>query len=82
MSVAVKDKLVAYRRTPQAIATRSKMEYYREKKAAERRLKQRKKREFESREREELEMLRTRNIARKFYQKVSRLSQKIWCTKE
>ena len=73
--VANEEKMVAYRRSLQAAATRATWERYRELRAVERRLKQRKKRELERREREEIEMLRSRNDTRKFYQKVTRLSQ-------
>ena len=72
---ANEEKIAAYRRTLQATATRSTWERYREMRSAERHLKQRKKREFEQRELAEIEMLRSRNDARKFYQKVTRLSQ-------
>jgi len=70
---ATKD--AAYRRTLQSGATRAKHDVYRAKRREEKRLFRRKKREQERREREEAENSRNRNEARKFYQRVKRLTQ-------
>ncbi|XP_037930779.1 uncharacterized protein LOC119665622 [Teleopsis dalmanni] len=68
-------KNAAYKRTLQSAATRTVHEQYREMRKVERCLFRRKKRDQERREREEIEVCRNRNDARKFYQKVNRLTQ-------
>ena len=61
-------KNTAYKKTLRSAAKRAIVEKYREKR-------RRKKKEHERREREEFEMHRCRNGARKFYQKVKRLTE-------
>ena len=67
-------KNLAYRATLQSIVTRTVKERYRELRREERRLFKRKKREAEKRVCEEMEMHMDRNEARKFFQKIKRLS--------
>ena len=68
-------KNAAYKKTLQSATTRAIVENYREKRKEERRFFRYKKGEQERREREEVEMYRCRNDARKFYQKVERLTE-------
>lgn len=63
-------KNVAYRATLQSVATRQAKERYREKRREEKRLFRMKKREMERRECERIEMYRSQNEVRKFYQRV------------
>ena len=72
---AAERKDAAYRATLRSGATRAMWDRYRELKKEERRIIRQKKREAEIRECEELEMLANRNNARKFYQKVRRLTE-------
>ena len=62
-------KNAGYKKTLQSAATQAVVENYREKRREERCLFRHKKREQERLEREEVEMYRCRNDARKFYQK-------------
>ncbi|XP_073832850.1 uncharacterized protein [Musca autumnalis] len=67
---ATEEKNAAYRATLQSAATRSARERYREKRREEKRLFRKKKREMEKRECEKIEMYRSQNEVRKFYQRV------------
>ncbi|XP_073848775.1 uncharacterized protein [Musca autumnalis] len=67
---ATEEKNAAYRATLQSVATRSARERYREKRREEKRLFRKKKREMEKRECEKIEMYRSQNEVRKFYQRV------------
>ncbi|XP_053968269.1 uncharacterized protein LOC128869687 [Anastrepha ludens] len=73
--VPAERKDAAYRTTLRSGATRAMLDRYTELKKEERRIIRQKKREAEIRECEELEMLANRNNARKFYQKVRRLTE-------
>ncbi|XP_067634787.1 uncharacterized protein [Eurosta solidaginis] len=73
--VATERKDAAYKATLKASATRGVCEHYRELKKEARRLFRKKKAEAERRECKELELLATRNNARKFYQKIRRQTE-------
>ena len=68
-------KNAAYKKTLQSAATQEIVVNYREKRREERRLFRRRKRDREKREREEVEVHRCRNDARKFYQKVKHINE-------
>lgn len=72
---AAAEKDEAYKETLQCVATRAVWERYREKRREEKRLFRRKKREAEIRELEDIEMSRSSNNARKFFQKVKRQTE-------
>ncbi|XP_073817543.1 uncharacterized protein [Musca autumnalis] len=67
---ATEEKNAAYRSTLQSVATRSARERYREKRREEKHLFRKNKREMEKRECEKIEMYRSQNEVRKFYQRV------------
>ncbi|XP_058982687.1 uncharacterized protein LOC131804200 [Musca domestica] len=67
---ATEVKNTAYRATLQTVATRNARENYREKRREEKRIFRKKKKEQEKREREQIEMYRSKNEVRKFYQRV------------
>uniref|UniRef100_A0A1I8NJJ8 Uncharacterized protein n=1 Tax=Musca domestica TaxID=7370 RepID=A0A1I8NJJ8_MUSDO len=67
---ATEEKNTAYRATLQTVATRNVRENYREKRKEEKRIFRKKKKEQEKREREQIEVYRSQNEVRKFYQRV------------
>jgi len=69
------DKDAAYQATLRSAATRAVYDRYREKRRDERRLFRRKKHQFLKAECEEIEMHGSRNEARKFFQKIKRMTE-------
>ena len=69
------EKNDAYQATLKSAATLAVYEKYREKRREKRRLFRRKKHEFVKAECEEIEMHGSRNDARKFFQKIKRMSE-------
>ena len=69
------DKDAAYQATLRSAATRATYERYREKRREEKRLFRRKKHEFMKEQCDEIEMHGSRNEARKFFQKIKRMTE-------